>query len=133
MSSDNPQMPVDPDRPAGAVTPDKDDLPSDAGYGGEIVAGTEKDYGSPTAGSTASDGSADSVVEPSAQGDLQTGPAMDMHAAPDQLKIDGVVAQTRADFPAESDSAQFEHALRQRFDDIGIAVDDAEIRRLASS
>ena len=61
----------------------------------------------------------------------QDEPAMDLHDTDDQAKIDGIVAQTRADFAAEADPAHLEHALRQRFTDAGIDVDDERIRGLA--
>lgn len=65
-------------------------------------------------------------------GNTQDEPAMDMHQASDRDKIRGIVAQTRADFPSGSDPDQVERALRQRFDDTGITVDEAQIKKLAA-
>lgn len=70
-------------------------------------------------------------------GDAETGtqdvPAMHGNDTTTQAKIDGIVAQTRADFPEGSDPEEFAHALRRRFSDTAIAVDDEQIRRLAGS
>ena len=129
MSSSASDVPVDPDRPQGAVVPDPDDLPSDAGYGGEIIAGTDKDVGAGVRRDTPA-GTPD--ADPAQPGSVQTEPAMDMNDPSTQAKIDGIVAQTRADFRRGSGPAQVGHALRQRFSDIGVDVDVARIRQLAA-
>lgn len=82
------------------------------------------------AGEGAAAGDASDAAAADSNG-TQDEPAMDTHETTDQAKIDGIVAQTRADFPSGSDAEGMEHALRQRFSDVGIAVDDDQIRRLA--
>jgi hypothetical protein len=99
-----------------------DDLPNDdevrpeSGVGGEIVADANS-----------SDPAATADSRPT-----QDEPSMDASPTTVQAKIDGIVAQTRADFPGGADPAGFEHALRRRFTDTGIDVSDDQIKALAA-
>ncbi|MFB2555432.1 hypothetical protein [Herbiconiux liangxiaofengii] len=45
-------------------------------------------------------------------------------------KVEGIIAQVKADSPDASE-AELETQLRQRLDDSGLELDDAEISRLA--
>lgn len=113
-------------------------LRSDAGVGGEVVAGTEKDDAAVRTDAPAVNERTDANVDlgrtdkQEEAGNVQDEPAMDMHDATTREKIRGIVAQTRADFPRGSDPATFEHALSQRFRDTGIDVSDDQIRKLAA-
>ena len=105
MSTDNTDNPRN---------PSADRAPGSSGVSGEIVADPN-------------------VSDPAAATDprpTQDEPSMDASPTTAQAKIDGIVAQTRADFPEGADAARFEHALRQRFRETGVDVDDEQIRAL---
>lgn len=60
----------------------------------------------------------------------QEEPLLDQNAASDADKVQGIVAQTRADVPSES-AERIAEVLAQRFSDAGMTVADEEITRLA--
>lgn len=60
----------------------------------------------------------------------QNEPLLDQNVASNADKVDGIVAQTRADVPHESPDRVAE-ILRQRFSDAGMSVSDEEIAQLA--
>ena len=63
-------------------------------------------------------------------GVIQDEPVMDMHVASDDDKIRGIVDQTRQDVGGEGEERIIE-VLRQRFEESGLAVDEAQLPRLA--
>lgn len=92
---------------------------SDAGVGGAIAPQADPEV-------------APGVVAGDARNGTQDVPAMHGNDTTTKAKIDGIVAQTRADFPSGSDPVEVEHALRQRFRDAAMDVGDDEIRKLAA-
>lgn len=60
----------------------------------------------------------------------QDEPLLDQNAASDADKVQGIVAQTRADVPNES-AERIAEVLTQRFSDAGMTITDEEIARLA--
>ncbi|WP_431802867.1 hypothetical protein [Microbacterium sp. bgisy203] len=61
----------------------------------------------------------------------QDEPALDQNAASDQDKLDGLVAQLRADVAGEN-AATVEQAVRRRLDDTGIALGEERIAALVA-
>lgn len=61
---------------------------------------------------------------------VQTEPAMDMNDTSTSEKIDGIVAQTRADHAADGHD-RIIAVLKQRLDQAGIEMSDDEIVQLA--
>lgn len=62
--------------------------------------------------------------------EIQNEPAMEMNETTTSEKIDGIVAQTRADHATDG-ADRIADVLRQRFADAGIDLSDDEISRLA--
>lgn len=63
---------------------------------------------------------------------VQDAPAMDVDDhVPDEAKIEGILAQTRADVAGE-DVDRVAEVLRQRFSDAGMTVSDDDVRELAA-
>lgn len=60
----------------------------------------------------------------------QNEPLLEQNVASDADKVDGIVAQTRADVPHES-LDRIAEILTQRFSDAGVSVSDEEIAHLA--
>ena len=60
---------------------------------------------------------------------VQDEPALAQNTASDQDRLDGLVAQLHADLAGE-DVATVERAVRHRLDDIGLELDEAQIRDL---
>lgn len=56
--------------------------------------------------------------------DTQDEPVMDQHEATDDDKVDGIVAQVRADV-GDKGERRIAEVLRQRLDQAGVAYDDA--------
>ncbi|OYC96268.1 hypothetical protein CI089_15105 [Microbacterium sp. Yaish 1] len=52
-----------------------------------------------------------------------------MHDTTEQERLDGLVAQLRADLPGEN-RATVEQYVRQRISQVGLSVDDDEIARI---
>ncbi len=61
----------------------------------------------------------------------QSGPALAMHATDDGERLDGLLAQLRADLPGESPAA-IEQAVRRRIDEIGLTLDEPTIDRIVA-
>jgi hypothetical protein len=61
---------------------------------------------------------------------VQSGPAMDMNDTSTSEKIDGIVAQTRADHAADGPE-RIAEVLRQRLSQAGIDLTDDEITELS--
>ncbi len=66
---------------------------------------------------------------PEAGGAAQDGPVMDQHPVTRKDKVDGIVAQTRADV-GDAGAGRVADVLRQRLADAGIETDDEELDRL---
>ncbi len=66
----------------------------------------------------------------SAHEPVQGEPAMEMNDTTSSEKIDGIVAQTRADHAADGPE-RIAEVLRQRFAEAGIHLSDDEVSRLA--
>ncbi|GAD33796.1 DNA-binding protein [Microbacterium sp. TS-1] len=60
---------------------------------------------------------------------VQDGPALSMHDTTEQERLDGLVAQLRADLPGEN-RATVEKYVRQRVSEVGLNVGDDEIARI---
>ncbi|WP_424449162.1 hypothetical protein [Microbacterium arborescens] len=60
---------------------------------------------------------------------VQDGPALSMHDTNDQERLDGLIAQLRADLPDEN-RATVDKYVRQRVSEVGLDVDDDEISRI---
>jgi hypothetical protein len=60
----------------------------------------------------------------------QDDPAMGQHPTTDAAKLAGIVDQTRADV-GDKDAEAIEHVLRQRLEQVGIELSDADIRDTA--
>jgi hypothetical protein len=56
-------------------------------------------------------------------GDTQDGPIQDQHPQPDDAKVAGILAQQEGDL-AGHDEAQILDALRQRFSQSGLEIDE---------
>jgi len=56
----------------------------------------------------------------------------DGRAASDADKIEGIVAQTRADYPGD-DATEIEDRLRQRFEQSGIEVPEERLAELVAT
>lgn len=63
---------------------------------------------------------------------VQSEPAMDMNETTTSAKVDGIVAQTRADHDADGPE-RIAEVLRQRLAQAGIDLTDDEITELAKS
>lgn len=63
---------------------------------------------------------------------VQAEPAMEMNETTTSEKVDGIVAQTRADHAADGPE-RIAEVLRQRFAEAGIDLSDDEVSRLAHS
>jgi hypothetical protein len=61
---------------------------------------------------------------------VQNAPAMDMNDTTTSERVDGIVAQTRADHAADGQERIIE-VLKQRFDQAGIELTDDEVAELA--
>ncbi|RLK52790.1 hypothetical protein [Microbacterium telephonicum] len=61
----------------------------------------------------------------------QDEPAQEQNVATDAERLDGILAQTRADVGGE-DTSVVATALRRRLDDVGLDIDAAEIDRLVA-
>ncbi|MDD7961527.1 hypothetical protein [Microbacterium thalli] len=59
----------------------------------------------------------------------QDGPALAMHTTDDAERLDGLKAQLRADLTGQS-PAVVEKGVRQRLDQVGLHLDDAEVARI---
>ncbi|MDD7928942.1 hypothetical protein [Microbacterium thalli] len=59
----------------------------------------------------------------------QDGPALAMHTTDDGERLDGLKAQLRADLTGQS-PAVVEKGVRQRLDQVGLHLDDAEVARI---
>lgn len=59
----------------------------------------------------------------------QDGPALSMHTTDDTERLDGLLAQVRADLAGQNPST-VEHGLRQRLSQVGLQLDDDEVARL---
>ncbi len=59
---------------------------------------------------------------------LQDGPALSMHTTDDTERLDGLLAQVRADLAGQN-PATVEHGLRQRLSQVGLELDDDEVAR----
>jgi hypothetical protein len=97
-----------PDREGGTLEPEAAEQRSDAGVGGPIH----------QEGVDAADTS------------TQDEPLLEQNDATTQEKVDGIIAQTRADLGDES-AERFAEVLHQRFDDAGMQLTDEQIRGLA--
>jgi len=62
-------------------------------------------------------------------GETQDEPRLDIHETSEQERLDGLVAQLRADVTGES-PAVVEQAVRRRFEETGVAADESRIREL---
>lgn len=125
-----------PDRRDDDSAPDEGALRSDAGVGGAVAATAEgsdpavDDHPETSLGaqhSARSANAADPAPAPSTA--TQNAPAMDQHPTTDQERIDGILAQTRADL-AGADEAEIARVLRQRFEQSGLDVDEARLAEL---
>lgn len=67
---------------------------------------------------------------PEARTGTHDGPALDQNVTTDQERLDGILAQVRADVGGE-DLAIVDRALRRRLADARVALDDDEIDRIA--
>ncbi|GAB3616488.1 hypothetical protein GCM10027416_10450 [Okibacterium endophyticum] len=56
----------------------------------------------------------------------QTGPVQDQHSQPDDEKVRGILQQEEADL-AGHDESEVLSALRQRFNDAGIAISEDDL------
>lgn len=63
--------------------------------------------------------------------ETQDEPALDQNAASDQDKLDGLVAQLRADVAGQN-AVTVEQAVRRRLDDTGLALDEERIAALVA-
>ena len=63
--------------------------------------------------------------------ETQDEPDLDQHETTEQERLDGVIAQLRADVAGE-DAAVVETAVRRRLDDTGIAAEEGLIARLVA-
>ena len=63
--------------------------------------------------------------------ETQDEPVLDQHETTEQERLDGVIAQLRADVAGE-DAAVVETAVRRRLDDTGIAAEEGLIARLVA-
>ncbi|MBN9178094.1 MAG: hypothetical protein J0I43_12115 [Microbacterium sp.] len=63
--------------------------------------------------------------------DTQDEPVLEQNTASEQERLDGLVAQMRADVQGE-DAATVEQALRHRLTDIGMTLDESEIAQLVA-
>ena len=54
-----------------------------------------------------------------------------MHETDDRERLDGLVAQLRADLAGEN-RATVEHGVRQRLSQVGLNLDDAEFERIVA-
>ena len=61
----------------------------------------------------------------------QDEPVLDQNTAAEQERLDGLIAQLRADVTGE-DTATVETAVRRRLSDTGIEADEALVRRLVA-
>lgn len=66
-----------------------------------------------------------------AEDDTQDAPALDQNDATEQERLDGLVAQLRADHEGQ-DAATVEKAVRRRLDDTGIAAGEDLVQRLVA-
>ncbi|SDQ26803.1 hypothetical protein [Microbacterium sp. cf332] len=91
----------------------------ETGRGGTRAAspGTEGDVTPPHA---------DTPVSPPG---VQDGPALAMHDTTDRERLDGLVAQLRADLSGEN-RATVEHGVRQRLSQVGLTLDDGDIAEI---
>ena len=71
---------------------------------------------------------ADTPVSPPG---VQDGPALAMHETDDRERLDGLVAQLRADLAGEN-RATVEHGVRQRLSQVGLNLDDDEFERIVA-
>lgn len=62
---------------------------------------------------------------------VQDGPALSMHTTDDDERLDGLLAQMKADLTGQN-AATIEHALRRRLDETGLTIDDAEVDRIVA-
>lgn len=71
--------------------------------------------------------------EPGAAGtqNTQDEPRLEMHATTEQERLDGVVAQLRADVQGEN-TATVDKAVRTRLAETGVAADEDTIARLVA-
>jgi len=72
-------------------------------------------------------------LEPGASGNgaTQDEPRLATHETSDQERRDGLIAQLRADVRGES-PAVVEQAVRRRFEETGVPIDDGRIRDLVA-
>lgn len=63
--------------------------------------------------------------------ETQDDPVLDQNTAAEQERLDGLIAQLRADVTGE-DTATVETAVRRRLSDTGIEADEALVRRLVA-
>lgn len=63
--------------------------------------------------------------------ETQDEPVLDQNTATEQERLDGLIAQLRADVTGE-DTATVEAAVRRRLSDTGIEADEALVRRLVA-
>ncbi|WP_314855343.1 hypothetical protein [uncultured Microbacterium sp.] len=63
--------------------------------------------------------------------ETQEEPVLDQNTAAEQERLDGLIAQLRADVTGE-DTATVETAVRRRLSDTGIEADEALVRRLVA-
>jgi len=99
------------------VQPDPATQRSDAGVGGAVNHSDDAER-------SADEGTA------GYPGRTQDEPVLQQNQATDQERIDGIVAQTRADLGDESDE-RYAEVLRQRLEDSGIPMSDEDRQRLA--
>lgn len=79
---------------------------------------------------------ADEVTEPHEDTPIsppgvQDGPALAMHTTDDAGRLEGLIAQLRADVAGEN-AATVEQAVRRRLDEVGLSLDGAEIDRVVT-
>lgn len=104
----------------------------------DAPAAGEPDAHSPAEGNHfGQDGGRESVSVSAAQKErgadaTQSGPAMSQNNAGADEKLDGIIAQTRADLPDES-AARIAEVLLQRAAQVGVTLSDDEAARIAAS
>lgn len=62
---------------------------------------------------------------------VQDGPALAMHETDEAKRLDGLIAQLRADLNGEN-AAVVEHAVRRRLDQVGLALDESRIAEIVA-
>ncbi len=71
------------------------------------------------------------IGEPAAAGNTQDEPRLELHETTAQERLDGIVAQLRADVQGEN-AATVDKAVRTRLAETGVAADENAIARLVA-